>query len=96
MKTEIEEKGKSAKGRAELLKHLDGGRFTMKQMLQAKCYECMGYYLDGKVDCIVRSCPLYSVMPYREGEKRAFVKRSKRVNDALASTRGGLLAINNE
>jgi hypothetical protein len=32
----------------------------------AKCHDCMGYYLDGKVDCENPRCSLYPWMPYRK------------------------------
>lgn len=31
----------------------------------AKCYDCMGGYVDGKLDCIIDECPLYPFMPYK-------------------------------
>lgn len=59
--------GKKGIGRAEMLSHLGGKSLTRKKAMQAKCYDCMGYYVDGKVDCKVPRCPLYPWMPYREG-----------------------------
>ena len=56
---------KSAKGRAELMKHRSGKKLSYKQAVLAKCYECMGYYADGKIDCLIPDCPLYNFMPYR-------------------------------
>lgn len=66
---EIDKYGKSAKGRKELINHLSGERLTARQAILAKCYECMGLYVDGKVDCEIQDCPLYPFMPYRKGEK---------------------------
>ena len=63
---EIERYGKSARGKRELIRHLDDLRLTPRQMILAKCYECSNGYVDGKVDCLVRSCPLYSLMPFRK------------------------------
>jgi hypothetical protein len=57
--------GKSAKGRLELIKHLKGIRLTQRRMILAKCYDCMGGYIDGKLDCGVEECPLYPLMPYK-------------------------------
>ena len=54
-----------AVGKKELIKHLQGGRLTMRQRLLAKCFECMGGYADGTQDCRITDCPLYPVMPYR-------------------------------
>ena len=56
---------KTARGRAELLKHRTGKRLSYKQAVLAKCYECMGYYADGKIDCLIPDCPLFNFMPYR-------------------------------
>lgn len=54
-------------GRAELTAHLHGAKLTYRQMCRAKCFDCMGGYADGAEDCRVTSCPLYQMMPYREG-----------------------------
>jgi hypothetical protein len=59
-------KGISARGRNELKRHLEGGKLTFKQAILAKCYDCMGFYVDGKADCAIPECPLYPVMPYRK------------------------------
>ena len=52
-------------GKKELEAHLRGEKLTPLQALNAKCYECMCGYLDGKRDCECPSCPNYSRMPYR-------------------------------
>ena len=61
---------KKAKGRSELIKHLEGKRLTMQQAVFAKCYDCMGGYTDGKYSCGIPSCSLYPLMPYRDIEKK--------------------------
>lgn len=53
-------------GRKELAKHLQGKRTTPQGAMRAKCYECMGYYADGAVDCGIQDCPIYPWMPYRK------------------------------
>ena len=53
-----------AKGGKELRKYLAGDKLTLRQMIIAKCYECMGNYADGKGDCLLSNCPLYPIMPY--------------------------------
>jgi len=58
--------GIKARGSKELKKYFAGGRLTQRQMILAKCYECMGGYADGKVDCGIKDCPLYPLMPYRK------------------------------
>lgn len=62
---EIEEYGQTARGKRELIKHRCGERLTFKEAIQAKCYDCLGYYSDGKVDRNLPDCPLYGFMPYR-------------------------------
>ena len=71
LKNSIEKVGMKARGRAEMFKHLDGGELTRGAAIKAKCYDCMGWYSDGKMDCLQPDCPLYSFMPYKgtkEGE----------------------------
>jgi hypothetical protein len=57
--------GKRAKGQGDLLKFLEGKKTTPLRSLKAKCYECTNGYSDGKIDCAISDCPLYSFMPYR-------------------------------
>jgi len=60
----IQSNGKTARGKSELIKHLEGKRLTLKQAINAHCYDCMGYFADGKVDCEMPACPLHPVMSY--------------------------------
>ena len=62
----IRKYGKKAIGQKELLKHLSGGKLTFKQAIYARCYDCMGMYADGKVDCKMPHCSLYPFYPYRK------------------------------
>ena len=73
----IDRYGKQAKGRKELRSHLEGKRLTLRQMILAKCYDCMGYFADGKVDCNIPECALYPVMVYRKGYKPRSLKLSE-------------------
>ena len=43
-------------------------KLTRKTAIEAKCWDCTGYYADGKIDCRVTKCPLYEFMPYKEYE----------------------------
>jgi len=61
---EIEKYGIAAQGRSEYIAHLSGKRLTRDRAIRAKCYDCMGYFADGKVDCEQTNCPLYPFMPY--------------------------------
>ena len=57
-------KGLSAKGQALLVKSIQGERLSASQAIKAKCYDCMGYFEDGKADCGDPLCPLYPWMAY--------------------------------
>ena len=65
LKKEIEKYGMAARGRRELIRHLEGKPLQRGQAITAKCYDCMGYYSDGKLDCLSPECPLHAFMPYR-------------------------------
>ena len=56
-------------GNKELEKHRSGKRLTQRKAIHAKCADCMGYYIDGRVDCLCNGCPLYQWMPYRNVEE---------------------------
>ena len=53
-------------GKKEYLKHISGGKITRTQAMKAKCYECMGYFVDGKMDCKIESCPMFFYRPYKD------------------------------
>lgn len=61
--------GRRFSGRKEYLEILRGNHSTPRKRILAKCYECMGYYEDGTMDCEQEECPLYAMMPYRAGKK---------------------------
>ena len=61
-------KGIRAVGRKELSRHLEGKRLTSRQAIYGKCYDCMGGYIDGRVDCGIKRCSLHPYMPYRENQ----------------------------
>ena len=73
----IRQHGKTARGQKEILKHLSGQRLTFKQAIYAKCYDCMNYFSDGKVDCKITSCPLYPFMAYKENPEKINTKKNK-------------------
>lgn len=56
------DQGKHRVGKTELLRFLNGEHITYKERIKAKCYECMGYYEDGLIDCGCIDCPLYGVI----------------------------------
>jgi len=59
-------KGKKSRGQKYLIAHLEGKKLTYKGAVQAKCYDCMGYYMDGLHDCGIPDCPLYGFSPYKK------------------------------
>lgn len=69
-RSETVENGMKARGKKELLNHLDGIRLSARQALAAKCYDCMGYFSDGKSDCQTPDCPLYPYMAYNPARKK--------------------------
>lgn len=81
--TEVARYGIKARGKKETLKHLTGKRLSPLQAIYAKCFECMGYYSDGKMDCQVPSCPLYPFMPYQEGSRRLVKSVSEETREAM-------------
>ena len=71
----IETMGTSARGKSELINHLNGKRLTRNQAIRAMCYDCTGFYADGRLECELSDCPLYGFMPYRG--KKAVVEIDK-------------------
>jgi len=82
---QIEERGMLAKGKKELVAHMEGRPQSKGQALLAKCYDCMGYYSDGKTDCCIISCPLYPYMPYKEGGARRTRTLTDEQREAVAT-----------
>jgi len=62
---------KNALGKKHLKNYLNGETLQSKQAILAKCYDCMCGYEDGKVDCQIPECPLYSFMPYNGIERNS-------------------------
>ena len=54
----------NSRGATMLERHLSGARLTRGEAILAKCADCSGHYIDGRVDCGVHTCPLYPFMPY--------------------------------
>jgi uncharacterized protein YjdB len=62
----IDHDGLSAIGKTHLLKHIDGGKLSRKEAMQAKCYDCMGYFIDGRADCRIKNCPMFDYRPFKD------------------------------
>jgi hypothetical protein len=63
----IKKHGSTARGKRELIAFLKGEALTVKESILANCYQCAGFYMDGRRDCEVERCPLHGFMPYRKG-----------------------------
>jgi len=60
----IRRHGKTARGQKELIKHMEGQSLTLRQAVNAHCYDCSGFFADGKHDCRLLGCPLHPFMVY--------------------------------
>ena len=60
----------ASKGRDLLKKYLSGEVLSNALANKAKCCQCSGLYVDGRVDCGIFTCPLYPHMPYGQMRKR--------------------------
>jgi len=61
---------KRAKGSKEYKDFLEKKKLTPRQAIRAKCYDCMGFYVDGVQDCGIETCPLYLYHAYRNKSQR--------------------------
>ena len=67
---DIVQHGKTAKGKSELIKHLEGESLSRKQAIYAHCYSCMGYFHDGREDCMMSHCSLHPYMIYNRNKQK--------------------------
>jgi len=79
---EINQHGKTMRGKKELIKHLAGGKLTPKQAIQAKCFDCTGYFADGRQDCKMTKCPCYPFMIFNQDKSKAKVRAAHGQNMA--------------
>lgn len=81
----INKHGGNFQGRKEILAHLNGETMSARQAIKAKCYDCMGYFEDGRQDCKIVTCPIYPWMPYREGGVRKRIISDEQKKAAVQS-----------
>ncbi|OPY76215.1 MAG: hypothetical protein A4E63_00186 [Syntrophorhabdus sp. PtaU1.Bin050] len=74
---DIEEIGKLAQGKNELIKYLKGGKLSALQAIKAYCYWCNGYCSDGRETCEEKSCALWPHNPYTPKEKRVMSEKQR-------------------
>jgi hypothetical protein len=85
MISDIKRHGKTAKGKKEILKHLSGQRLTLKQAVYAKCYDCAGFYADGKQDCKMPHCSLHPFMAYNQNRIKRTTKKTMQGDNVQTS-----------
>lgn len=79
---EIKKHGTAAGGRSELIEHLQGRRLYASKAIRAFCYDCMGWYTDGKMDCKQEECPLHPFMPYKTTSGNAISTAARKKQEA--------------
>lgn len=62
---DVRQYGQRARGQADYLKYLQGGRLPASRAIIAYCYACEGDAGDGSYDCGDICCPLYPWHPYK-------------------------------
>ena len=62
---EIEANGLNARGKKELIAHLKGEKIKRSAAMRAQCYQCMGYFTDGREECIIETCPMYEYRSFK-------------------------------
>jgi hypothetical protein len=67
---DIQKYGKTAKGKSELIRHLQGERLSRKEAIYAHCFECVGFFSDGRRDCMMPQCSLYPFMVYNRNKQK--------------------------
>lgn len=72
--------GKECQGKKEYTKFLQGEPINRNAAIKAKCYDCCGYFEDGRVDCQNHTCPLYSYFPYSSDKSQAVRKNTGNKN----------------
>lgn len=63
---ELVERGPRFQGKKEYISYLNGEHITHKERILAMCYYCMGHYVDGFIDCKIKTCPLYGIVRGRK------------------------------
>jgi hypothetical protein len=74
--SDVERYGKTARGKKELILYLEGKKLTSRQAILARCFDCMGYYADGKVDCHMPHCSLHPFQPYNQNRVKRTTKQT--------------------
>jgi hypothetical protein len=65
---DIKKYGLSVRGRREYLKYLNNEKITLRQAVAAHCYDCQGFFADGRAPCPDELCPLWLWSQFRDKE----------------------------
>jgi len=57
------EKARKVKGKRTLIRYLSGERLGMDEVIEAKCYECVGY--GEGFPCAIVECPNWEFCPFK-------------------------------
>lgn len=72
--------GKSYRGKKELIAVFEGKKLSAQALINAHCYQCMGWYADeGAVDCTCKDCALYQKMPYNKDKSKSRIVKPETV-----------------
>jgi hypothetical protein len=63
------EQAPASRGKKYLKIHYSGITLTQREMIIAKCCDCCGYWVDGRIDCEVEWCVFYKFMPYKDTKR---------------------------
>ena len=55
--------GTARRGKAQMIKHLKGGKLTRGAAILAKCYDCQG--MGDQSECEIESCSLYPFSQFK-------------------------------
>lgn len=77
---QIAKLGKECQGKKEYIRFLQGEPVNRNAAIKAKCYDCCGYFEDGRADCQNPTCPLYPYFPYSSDKSQAVRKNTGNKN----------------
>ena len=87
-KKDVEE-SPASRGRTYLLKYMKGEKLAASQAILAKCFDCMGGHIDGRIDCEMEDCSCYPWMPYKKKENKVPRKKKVLTKEHLANMKKG-------
>lgn len=76
----IDSYGPTFQGKREIIKLYKGEPISAREAIRAKCYDCMGFFQDGKGDCTSSDacslCPLYPFYPFSTAARHLAKKKN--------------------